>query len=60
MKQSVVEKRLFKEEKKTRHDFGREEFLKLVWQFKNAYVRAWLFALLRHDSRDCVCVWETT
>ena len=31
--QSVVEKTLHKEEKKTRHDLGREEFLKRVEQF---------------------------
>ncbi|CAE7209191.1 Vars1, partial [Symbiodinium sp. KB8] len=32
--QSVVERRLLKEEKKTRHDLGREEFLKRVWAWK--------------------------
>merc|ERR1711871_1467620 len=32
--QSVVEKRLLKEEKKTRHDLGRENFLKRVWEWK--------------------------
>ncbi len=31
--QYVVEKKLWQEEKKTRHDLGREEFLKRVWQF---------------------------
>src|SRR3989344_3998401 len=31
--QSKVEKELFKKEKKTRHDLGREAFLKLVEQF---------------------------
>jgi len=31
--QNVVEKKLHKETGKTRHDLGREEFLKLVWEF---------------------------
>jgi valyl-tRNA synthetase len=32
--QSVVEKLLFKKEGKTRHDLGREEFLRRVWEWK--------------------------
>jgi len=32
--QSVVERILYKEEKLTRHDLGREEFLKKVWAWK--------------------------
>ena len=32
--QAVVERKLFREEKKTRHDLGREEFLKHVWAWK--------------------------
>jgi valyl-tRNA synthetase len=35
--QAVVEKILLKEEKKTRHDLGREEFVKRVWDWKNEY-----------------------
>lgn len=35
--QSVVEKRLKKEENLTRHDLGREEFVKRVWEWKNTY-----------------------
>ncbi len=31
--QNVVEKRLFKEQGKTRHDLGREKFLEEVWSF---------------------------
>ncbi|MEA3464106.1 MAG: valine--tRNA ligase, partial [Patescibacteria group bacterium] len=31
--QSVVEKKLYMEEKKTRHDLGREQFLKRVYEF---------------------------
>eukprot|EP00835_Amoeboradix_gromovi_P000920 NODE_35_length_31537_cov_0.293403.p2 type:complete len:900 gc:universal NODE_35_length_31537_cov_0.293403:12401-9702(-) len=33
--QSVVEKQLLKSENKTRHDLGRTEFLKRVWDWKN-------------------------
>ncbi|XP_063624402.1 valine--tRNA ligase isoform X1 [Cydia splendana] len=33
--QVVVEKKLWREEKKTRHDLGREEFIKRVWEWKN-------------------------
>ena len=33
--QNVVEKKILIEEKKTRHDLGREEFLKKVWEFLN-------------------------
>ena len=35
--QSVVEKRLKKDEGITRHDLGREEFMKRVWQWKEMY-----------------------
>jgi len=35
--QSVVEKMLLKKEGKTRHDLGREEFVKKVWEWKNEY-----------------------
>ncbi|HQB50782.1 MAG TPA: valine--tRNA ligase [bacterium] len=31
--QNVVEKKLYQTEGKTRHDYGREEFLRRVWQF---------------------------
>ena len=35
--QSVVEKMLWKKEKKTRHDLGREKFTALVWEWKEEY-----------------------
>ena len=35
--QSVVEKRLYKSTGQTRHDLGREEFLKRVWAWKDDY-----------------------
>ncbi|KAJ5818227.1 valine--tRNA ligase [Penicillium riverlandense] len=35
--QSVVEKMLWKKEKKTRHDLGREAMTKLIWNWKDEY-----------------------
>ena len=35
--QSVVEKKLKKDEGLTRHDLGREEFVKKVWEWKETY-----------------------
>jgi valyl-tRNA synthetase len=35
--QSVVEKMIWKKERKTRHDYGREEFVKKVWEWKDEY-----------------------
>jgi valyl-tRNA synthetase len=33
--QSVVEKRLWKASKQTRHDLGRDAFLEKVWEWKD-------------------------
>jgi len=35
--QAVVEKRLLQDEKKTRHDLGREELVKRIWKWKDEY-----------------------
>lgn len=35
--QSVVEKQIWKTEKKTRHDYGREKFVEKVWEWKEEY-----------------------
>ena len=35
--QSVVEKQLWKTEKKTRHDLGRDQFVQQVWDWKESY-----------------------
>jgi valyl-tRNA synthetase len=35
--QAKVEEKIFKEEGKTKHDLGREEFLKRTWQWKEEY-----------------------
>ena len=43
--QSVVEKRLYKTEGKTRHDLGRERFLETVMDWKNEWVIFWFFSV---------------
>lgn len=35
--QSVVEKQIWTKEQKTRHDYGREEFIRKVWEWKDEY-----------------------
>lgn len=35
--QAVVEKLIWKQEKKNRHDLGREEFTKRIWEWKEQY-----------------------
>src|SRR5262245_15246262 len=35
--QAIVERRLREEEKKTRHDLGREELVKRIWSWKDQY-----------------------
>lgn len=35
--QAKVEEKIFKEEGKTKHDLGRDDFLKRVWQWKEQY-----------------------
>ena len=35
--QSVVEKMLWRRQKQTRHDLGREQFIRLVWDWKDEY-----------------------
>ncbi|BFZ55836.1 valine--tRNA ligase [Savitreella phatthalungensis] len=35
--QSAVEKKLWQREQKTRHDFGRKDFIDLVWAWKEEY-----------------------
>ncbi|ODV81984.1 valyl-tRNA synthetase [Suhomyces tanzawaensis NRRL Y-17324] len=35
--QSVVEKQVWAQEKKTRHDYGREKFIEKVWEWKEEY-----------------------
>ncbi len=55
--QAVVERRLFEEEKKTRHDLGREALVKRIWAWKDEY-EARILSQLR--LMGCSCDWERT
>jgi valyl-tRNA synthetase len=53
--QAVVEKRLFEEEGKTRHDLGREGLLERIWAWKEEY-QARIYAQLKRMG--CSCDWD--
>jgi len=53
--QTVVERRLRKEEKLTRHDLGREEFLKRVWEWKEKHGGIIINQL---KKLGCSCDWS--
>ncbi|GIW87269.1 MAG: valine--tRNA ligase [Isosphaeraceae bacterium] len=55
--QAVVERRLFEEEKKTRHDLGREELVRRIWAWKDEY-EARILSQLR--QMGCSCDWART
>ena len=55
--QAVVEKRLLEEEKKTRHDLGREALVKRIWTWKDEYEKRILSQL---RLMGCSCDWERT
>src|SRR5262245_13650636 len=55
--QAVVERRLFEEEKKTRHDLGREGLVQRIWDWKGKY-EARILGQLR--QLGCSCDWERT
>jgi valyl-tRNA synthetase len=55
--QAVVEKRLLEEEKKTRHDIGREALVKRIWAWKDEYEQRILSQLL---LMGCSCDWDRT
>ncbi len=55
--QAVVERRLFEEEKKTRHDLGREGLIDRIWKWKDQY-EARILGQLR--QLGCSCDWERT
>jgi valyl-tRNA synthetase len=55
--QAVVERRVREEEKKTRHDLGREELVRRIWQWKDQYERRILGQL---RQLGCSCDWERT
>ncbi len=55
--QAVVERRLFEEEKKTRHDLGRERLVERIWEWKEQYEKRILGQL---KQMGCSCDWERT
>ena len=55
--QAVVERRLFEEEKKTRHDLGREGLVERIWKWKDQYEARILGQL---KQLGCSCDWERT
>jgi valyl-tRNA synthetase len=50
--QAVVERRLREEEKKTRHDLGREELVKRIWAWKDQY-EARILSQLKQLGASC-------
>ncbi len=55
--QAVVEKKLYAEEKKTRHELGREAFVKRVWEWKEVHGNKILEQFRRLGSS---CDWSRT
>jgi valyl-tRNA synthetase len=55
--QAVVEKRLYEEEKKTRHDLGRASLVERIWAWKDEY-EARILSQLR--LMGCSCDWDRT
>jgi len=53
--QAVVEKNIFEKEGKTRHDLGREELVKRIWQWKEQYGGRILRQL---RAMGCSCDWD--
>jgi valyl-tRNA synthetase len=55
--QAVVERRVRDEEKKTRHDLGREELVRRIWEWKDQYEKRILGQL---KELGCSCDWQRT
>ncbi len=55
--QAVVERRILEEEKKTRHDLGREALVERIWVWKEEYEKRILSQL---RLLGCSCDWERT
>ena len=55
--QAVVERRIFTEEKKSRHDLGRDVLVRRIWQWKDEY-EARILNQLR--LMGCSCDWSRT
>ena len=55
--QAVVERRLLEEEKKSRHDLGREKLVERIWAWKQDYEARILGQL---KQMGCSCDWQRT
>jgi valyl-tRNA synthetase len=55
--QAVVERRIREEEKKTRHDLGRDELTRRIWAWKDQYESRILKQL---RELGCSCDWDRT
>ncbi len=55
--QAVVERTVFEQEKKTRHDLGREELVKRIWAWKETYGDRIIEQL---KLMGCSCDWART
>ena len=55
--QAVVERKLFEEEKKTRHDIGREALVQRIWDWKEKYQDRIIEQL---KAMGCSCDWSRT
>ncbi|MEM9799534.1 MAG: valine--tRNA ligase [Planctomycetota bacterium] len=55
--QAVVEKKIYAEEKKTRDDLGRDEFLRRIWDWKEEHGN---IILRQFRSLGCSCDWTRT
>ncbi len=55
--QAAVEKDILKNEKKTRHDLGREELVRRIWEWKEKYGGRIIEQL---QLMGCSCDWERT
>ncbi len=55
--QAIVERRIAEDEKKTRHDIGRDELVRRIWQWKEQYEKRILGQL---RELGCSCDWERT
>ena len=55
--QAVVERRLLQEEKKSRHDLGREQLVERIWSWKREYEQRILGQLQRLGAS---CDWQRT
>src|SRR6476659_3285094 len=53
--QAVVEKLIWKTEKKTRHDLGRDEFLARVWKWKEEYGNE---IVMQQKKMGISCDWD--